>query len=212
MPRPTTKVELQQFLGCVNFFHCFLPDVASTLAPLHALTSSVPSQKSPLLWSEDQDAALMAAKEALCNSVKLAHPDPVAALAYLVAFGGVLTHEDANWASIAFFCKELSPAITKYRAFDRELLGVYLTIRHFRHMLEGRPFAIWTDHKPLCGALNSSAEKSQRQTCHLSFISEFSTDIRHVAGSANVVADVLSRAPSSARPVPDQPVLSVSAL
>ena len=58
------------------------------------------------------------------------------------------------------------------------------------------PFTIWTDHKPLCGALSSSAEKSPRQTRHLSYISEFCTDIRHVAGLANVVADTLSRPPS----------------
>ena len=83
----------------------------------------------------------------------------------------------------------------KYSAFDRELLGVFLAIRHFRHMLEGRPFHIWTDHKPLCGALGSSAEKSPRQTRHLSYISEFCTDIRHVSGESNVVADALSRPP-----------------
>ena len=80
----------------------------------------------------------------------------------------------------------------KYSAFDRELLAVFLSIRHFRHMLEGRPFAVWTDHKPLCGALSSSAEKSPRQTRHLYYISEFSSDIRHVSGEANVVADALS--------------------
>ena len=50
IPRPTNKVELQRFLGCVNFFHRFMPGIAATLAPLHALTASVPTQKSPLLW------------------------------------------------------------------------------------------------------------------------------------------------------------------
>ena len=84
----------------------------------------------------------------------------------------------------------------KYSAFDRELLGVFLAIRHFRHLLEGRCFIIWTDHKPLCSALSSSAEKSPRQTRHLSFISEFSTDVRHVSGASNVVADALSRSPT----------------
>ena len=132
-------------------------------------------------------------------------PDPAASLALttdasLVAVGGVLTHDGPDGAPIAFFSKKLSPAETKYSAFDRELLGVYLAIKHFRHMLEGRQFTVWTDHKPLCGALASSAEKSPRQTRHLSYISEFSTDIKHVAGASNVVADVLSRPPSSLLP------------
>ena len=34
MAKPLTKVELQRFLGCVNFYHRFLPSIASTLAPL----------------------------------------------------------------------------------------------------------------------------------------------------------------------------------
>ena len=93
---------------------------------------------------------------------------------------------------IAFFSKKLSPAERKYSAFDCELLAVYLSLHHFRHMLEGRPFTIWTDHKPLCGALASSVDRSPQQTRHLSFIAEFTSDVRHVSGTANVVADALS--------------------
>ena len=33
--------------------------------------------------------------------------------------------------------------------FDRELLAIYLAIKHFRHFVEGREFYIATDHKPL---------------------------------------------------------------
>ena len=80
----------------------------------------------------------------------------------------------------------------KYSAFDRELLALYLTIKHFRDSHEGRCFAIFIDNKPLCGAITSEVEKSPRQTRHLSFIAEYSTDIRHVSGSSNVVADALS--------------------
>ena len=36
-------------------------------------------------------------------------------------------------------------------------------------------------------------ERSPRQTRHLSFIAEFSTDIRHIQGVKNEVADALSR-------------------
>ena len=226
MPRPNTKVELQRFLGCVNFFHRFLPDVAATLAPLHSLTASVSAQKAQLSWLPPHVEAFAAAKRALCGAVKLVHPDPTASLSLTtdasnVAVGAVLSHGGPDGEPIAFFSKKMSPAEIKYSAFDRELLGVYLAIRHFRHMLEGRIFTIWTDHKPLCGAISSSADKSPRQTRHLSFISEFSTDIRHVAGSSNVVADVLSRPPDarlagapsvSAVSAPDDGLLSLADL
>ena len=70
---------------------------------------------------------------------------------------------------------------------------MYLSLKHFRYFLEGRSFTIYTDHKPLTFALASSTERSPRQTRHLSYVAEFTSDIRHVKGSANVVADALSR-------------------
>ena len=41
VPRPTTKVELQRYLGMVNFYHCFLQGIAASLSALHSLVSSV---------------------------------------------------------------------------------------------------------------------------------------------------------------------------
>ena len=113
-----------------------------------------------------------------------------------MAVGAVLAQGDHH-EPLGFFSKKLSPAEQKYSAFDKELLAIYLAIRHFRPHLDGRHFPVFTDHKPLCGAIVSSAERSPRQTRHLSFISEFTTDLRHLSGSQNVVADTLSR-PSDA--------------
>ena len=58
---------------------------------------------------------------------------------------------------------------------------------------------MFTDHKPLIQAFAKQADPwSPRQQRHLSYISEFSTDIQHVAGQSNVVADRLSRPSASA--------------
>ena len=78
---------------------------------------------------------------------------------------------------LAFFLRKLTATQTRYSTFDRELLAVYETIRHFRYFLEGRTFHIQTDHKPLTTAMKSLTEKSPRQSWHLSFISEFTNDI-----------------------------------
>ncbi|BHF63058.1 hypothetical protein SprV_0200604700 [Sparganum proliferum] len=95
---------------------------------------------------------------------------------------------------LAFFSKKLSPAETRYSVIGRELLAVYLSIRHFRHFLEGREFVVLTDHKPLVFALRASPDRySPREIRHLDFISQFPCDIQHVHGKENVVADALSR-------------------
>jgi hypothetical protein len=61
-------------------------------------------------------------------------------------------------------------------------------------MLEGRGFVVFTDHKPLVGALRRRSDPvSARQQRHLSFIAEFAPTIRHITGDSNIVADTLSR-------------------
>ena len=60
--------------------------------------------------------------------------------------------------------------------------------------LEGRSFTVFTDHKPLTFSMSKVSKPwSARQQCHLSYISEFTTDIQHVHGKDNSVADALSR-------------------
>ena len=62
MPQPETKEDLQRFLGCLNFYHRFIPALAEILAPLHLLTSSVLTKKSLLVWSSPQIEAIRASK------------------------------------------------------------------------------------------------------------------------------------------------------
>ncbi|BHF58928.1 hypothetical protein SprV_0100188300 [Sparganum proliferum] len=54
---------------------------------------------------------------------------------------------------------QLSPAQTHYGKCGRELLAVFLAVKHFRHFLEGGDFIVFTDHKPLSFALKSTSEK-----------------------------------------------------
>ena len=60
--------------------------------------------------------------------------------------------------------------------------------------MEGRSFTVYTDHKPITFAFRKKNEQcSPRQFRHLDFISQFTTDIRHISGEDNIVADALSR-------------------
>ena len=115
----------------------------------------------------------------------LAYPDPSALTSITVdasnvSVGAVLEQQlHGQRTPIFFFSRKLRDPETSYSAFDRELLAIYLAIRHFRHFVEGRVFTIFTDHKPLTFALSSanSDKWTPRQTRHLSFISEFTSDI-----------------------------------
>ena len=143
--------------------------------------------------------AFTESKQILANATLLVHPNPLALLNITCdvsdfAVSGVLQQcIDNVWQPLSFFSKKLAPTETRYSAFDRELLAVYGTIRHFRHNLEGREFFVSTDHKPLTYVMNSTTERpSLRQTRQLAFIAEFTTDIQYAEGETNFVADALS--------------------
>ena len=130
------------------------------------------------------------------------------------AVGAVLQqHINGAWHPISFFSKKMKPAETRYSTFDRELLAIYLAIKHFRHFLEGHYFHILTDHKPLTHALNTRSDRhSPRQARQLDYISQFTSVIRHVHGVDNVVADALSRVETNALLSGTPPVLDFDAM
>ena len=99
-------------------------------------------------------------------------------------------------ATLVFYSRQLNKTEIGYGTIDRELLGVHSAILHFRYFLEGREFTVFIDHNPIVSAMKKKTElKSGRQTRHLATISEFTTDIQHIDGKDNFVADTLSRIP-----------------
>uniref|UniRef100_A0AAQ4Q920 Gypsy retrotransposon integrase-like protein 1 n=1 Tax=Gasterosteus aculeatus aculeatus TaxID=481459 RepID=A0AAQ4Q920_GASAC len=202
-PRPLTVKALQEFLGMVNFYHRFIPRAAQLMQPLHEALKGKPTHA--VDWTEGRDKAFVDTKAALARATMLAHPSATASVAITsdasdYAVGAVYEQwVGGAWQPLAFFSRQLRASERKYSTFDRELLGLYLAIRHFRFLLEGRHFTAFVDHKPLVFAMAKVAEPwSARQQRHLSYISEFTTDLQHVAGKDNQVADCLSRAVAGA--------------
>lgn len=81
----------------------------------------------------------------------------------------------------------------RYSTYDRELLANFASIKHFKHLLEGRQFTIRTDHKPLTYAFSQKFEKaSERQLRHLDYISQITIDIVYVKGEDNIAANTFT--------------------
>ena len=203
-PPPTSVTQLRRFLGMCNFYRRFIPHCATITKPLDDLLRGKNKRDSSFSWSSVADSAFTDLKSALCAATLLHFPVHDAPLNIMVdasdhCVGAVLQQFiDQQWQPLAFFSKKLSPTQSRYHTFGRELLAVYLAIQHFRHYLEGRTFHVLTDHKPLTYAINlTSTRHSPRELRHLSYIAEFTTDLRYVKGSDNVVADSLSRTVAS---------------
>ncbi|CAH2099424.1 unnamed protein product [Euphydryas editha] len=218
-PPPKTVRELRRFLGIklmLNFYRRFLPNAAQSQAPLNALLTGSVKASHPVNITGPALVAFEQCKQDLCNATLLSHPDCDSQLALVtdasdVALGAVLQQlKDDIWQPLAFFSRKLSPTQRKYSPYDRELLAIYEGIKYFRHMLEARHFTVYTDHKPLCFAFSDRKNNcSPRQYRHLDFVSQFTTDIRHISGRDNVVADTLSRV-EEIQPAIDYEVLAKS--
>ena len=198
---PTTIKELQRFLGLINYYRRFIPRAAHHLFHLFEALKTKPKR---LEWNSNRQNSFEAIKDALAKATMLNHPRPEASLALTtdasdIAIGGVLEQRGpSGWEPLGFYSTKLNGSQRNWPPFDRELLAAFKGIRHFRHMLEGRAFTLFTDHQSLVPALSKKSEPhTARQTYQLSAIAEYTTDIRYIAGKANVVADALSRPPDS---------------
>ena len=200
-PLPSTVQALKKFLGMINFFRRFIPHAAETQIPLFScMKRNIKKDRTPINWTTEMLDAFNKCKTDLSNATLLAHPDANAKISLYVdasdyALGGtVLQWNNEEWQPLAFFSKKLSQAQTKYSTYDKELLAIYEGIKHFRPTLEGMDFTIFTDHKPLTHAFTKKSDQATpRQIRQLNYISQFSTDIRHIPGKMNIVADTLSR-------------------
>ena len=217
--RPKTIRDLMSFLGTVNFYKRFIRHSSRILAPLHAATSGAQSKSAlakEIEWTPEMVSAFDKIKAVLAKATRLIHFTPGAPLALTTdasdfAVGGVVEQlVGGHWQPLAFFSKKFKPSQVELKrpmqledhersATDRELLAAYRAIQHFRYLLEGRPFTLYTDHAPLVGMMNKSTDtRSAMQARHMASISEFTTDVRHLSGKSNVVADALSRIPVEA--------------
>ena len=203
-----------EYLGMLNFYKRFIPGAASLLSLLYDTTAGASSKAAlqrDVEWMETRLRAFQESKARLARATLLAHLAPDAPLALTTdasdfAVGAVLEQKIAGrWLPLAFYSSRFRPNLTERNrplqladaqrsATERELLAGYRSVLHFQHLLEGRTFTWLTDHRPLVGMMAKVTDpKSAMQARHLAFIYAYTTDVQHVEGKKNGVADTLSR-------------------
>ena len=71
-PRPENIQQVRSFLGLVNYYHKFLPNLATTLNPLNRLLE----QGKPWEWSAECEEAFASVKKLIASEMVLTHYDP----------------------------------------------------------------------------------------------------------------------------------------
>ena len=151
-PRPQDVSSVRGFLGLVNYYHRFLPNISSVLHPLNQLLEKDHTWE----WSRECEDVFKEAKRLVTSEQVLAHYDPdlpvrVACDASPYGLGAVLSHvmSDGSEKPVAFASRTLNRAERNYSQIDKEALALVWGIRKFDHYLYGRRFTLVRDHQPL---------------------------------------------------------------
>jgi len=154
-PTPENKMDIQTFLGFVNFYWRFIQDFSAKARPLFDLTHS----EQVWTWSRKEQAAFEDLKIAVTTALVLVSPqesDPFQIEADSLDFAtrAVVSQQsmmDGKWHPVAFYSKFLSSVERNYKIHDKEILAIICVLEEWRHFLEGATHLveIWTDHKNL---------------------------------------------------------------
>lgn len=197
---PNNVSELKAFLGLINYYGKFIPNLSTRLSCLYRLLK----KEVRFVWSSECNRAFEHCKQSLLNSKLLEFFDPskpviVVTDACSYGLGGVIAHQiNGEERPVCFTSFSLNNAQKSYPILHLEALAVVSTIKKFHKYLFGKKFTVFTDHKPLIGIFGREGRNSlfvtrlQRYVLELS-IYEFDIVYRPSAKMGN--ADFCSRFP-----------------
>ncbi|XP_053618601.1 uncharacterized protein K02A2.6-like [Plodia interpunctella] len=204
IPTPTDVTQLKSFLGLLNYYGKFIPNLSSLLHPLHNLLK----KDTPWDWNSQCIKAFEKAKTCLLSDKVLAHYEEGRPLVLSVdssayGVGAVLAHSypDGGERPVSCASRTLNEAERNYSQLDKEALAIYYGVLKHHQYLFGRRFTLRSDHKPLTyifgdkkGIPQTAASRLQRWAARLA---AYDFDIQFVRSADNGPADTLSRLPLS---------------
>ena len=198
--RPTNFKELRSFLGAVNQFNKFIPDLAIICSPFR----SVLKKDATWNWREDHEKAFPNVNREVKKVAELTHfkrnrPLRIICNASKNGLGKVLQQcEENKWKPFSYASRYLTELEAKYSINELELLAVVWSIEHFKIYIYGVSFGIVSDHKALQSVLKSNKGNktySSRLTRLVDRLLPLEFSIVHTPGRTLGMADYLSRHP-----------------
>jgi hypothetical protein len=190
---PRSVKQVRSFIGMVNYFRDFIPNLSSHLVVLTALTR----KDVDFDWGDAEQTAFEHLKSLIWESAKLTHLNPIGDItlftdASIQGIGSVLMQKNNDGVDcpILFLSQKFSLSAQKWSTIEQECYAVFYSIISLQSYLLGRHFFVATDHRNLMFLAKSIVPKLIRWRLRLL---EFQFTIMHVPGVTNVIADQLSR-------------------
>jgi len=202
MPDPVNTKQLRSFLGYINYYQKFVPNLQCISSPLHKLLQKGVRWH----WTDSYKNIVEQLRNILCSSDTLVHFNPkypiiVSSDASEYGLGAAISHRlpDGSERPVAFASRTLKSSEKHYSVIDREALGIIFAVKKFQQYLYGHHFILRTDHKPLVRLFGEHSEipkvTSDRMTRWALFLSSFNYKIDYITSKENAIPDALSRLP-----------------
>ena len=204
--RPTTAKEAFRFVKAAEYYRKFIPRFSIIAQPLHKYAPTTTEQRTKksqaarIDLSDETIHAFDELKRILTHDLVLHIPDKqlpfkIQTDASKAGIGAVLmqTHSNGD-LPIAYISKKFTTTQMNWPATEQECYAIIYAIEKWHKYLDGRPFLIETDHKPLLPfntkqQLNSKCERWRLR------LQQYQFTIRYIKGKHNTMADYLSRSP-----------------
>jgi hypothetical protein len=105
------------------------------------------------------------------------------------AIGAVLSQEDKP---ITYFSEKLNKEKVKYSTYDKEFYAIIQALKKWIHYLISKEFVLYSDNHAL-QFVTQQENLNQRHIKWVEYMQNFTFVIKHISGTANKVADALSR-------------------
>ncbi len=202
--KPENVAELVSFLGAVNYYRRYLPDLSTVISPLEKLRS----KETKWRWTRAEEESFNKLKNLLSSDRVLTFYNPELEVkldtdASGVGLGAVLSHIMPNGYEkpIEFISRTRSTAERNYSQIDREALAIVWAVKRFHVYLYGRRFKLVTDNKPIVyifGASRIPDMGTSRIVRWALFLTEYEYDIVYRKTKDHSNYDMLSRLPKGA--------------
>ena len=195
MQEPANVKQVRAFLGMSGYYRTLIKDYAHIAEPLVALTK----KNHRFVWTEAQQKAFEALKDALISDQVMAHPCPDKE--YLLycdacdhAVGAILCQKDDQGIErpIVYVSKQLSDSQRKWATIEREAYGLIHALKTLRPYLWGSKYRCFVDHKPLTSLFTKDFNNTKIQRWSI-LLAEYGCKVEYHKGRLNVRADMLSR-------------------
>jgi hypothetical protein len=141
LPAPTSKKEVQAFMGVINFVCRFVPDFVVMVKPIHNLLK----QDRSFFWTDDVENAFVGIKKVISSAPVLAKPDfEKEFMIYTNAtkegiFVILMQGDDqGNKKLVAYMSQSLSDDEFKYSFIEKHAFGLVNVVEIFFHFILGK--------------------------------------------------------------------------